>query len=283
VSPLFARYIGIDYSGAATAETPLKGLQVFMAEGGGGAPPRAVAPPDGGRAWTRRGVAAWLGERLAEDAPTLAGVDHSFSLPEAWFARHGVGRDWDALLADFAAHWPTDETGVSVEAVRRGLAGAGAARSGESRWRRLAEVRAGAKSNFHFGAPGSVAKSTHAGLPWLARLRAADRAGARRVHVWPFDGWRAAAGRHVLLEAYPALYSGEFAPEGRGADAHDAFSIAAWTAREDAAGRLAGRLEPALAPAERALAAYEGWVLGVGLEPIRRRRSSRPERSAPSR
>jgi hypothetical protein len=39
---------------------------------------------------------------------------------------------------------------------------------GNSRWRRLTEERAGsAKSVFHFDVQGSVAKSTHAGIPWL--------------------------------------------------------------------------------------------------------------------
>ncbi len=39
-------------------------------------------------------------------------------------------------------------------------------------WRRLSEERSGsAKSVFHFNVPGSVAKSTHAGLPWLRFIR----------------------------------------------------------------------------------------------------------------
>jgi len=40
-----------------------------------------------------------------------------------------------------------------------------------ARWRRLTEHRAGAKSVFHFDVQGSVAKSTHAGLPWLRYIR----------------------------------------------------------------------------------------------------------------
>jgi hypothetical protein len=31
--PLFARYIGVDYSGAETADSSCKGIRVFMAEG----------------------------------------------------------------------------------------------------------------------------------------------------------------------------------------------------------------------------------------------------------
>jgi hypothetical protein len=49
----------------------------------------------------------------------------------------------------------------------------------------VTEVRAGAKSVFHFDVPGSVAKSTHAGLPWLRYIRL----HVPTVHFWPFDGW----------------------------------------------------------------------------------------------
>src|ERR1700758_933845 len=43
-----------------------------------------------------------------------------------------------------------------------------------------------AQSVFHFDVQGSVAKSTHAGIPWLRFIR--QRLG-ERVHFWPFDGW----------------------------------------------------------------------------------------------
>ena len=35
--PFFARYIGIDYSGAQTPTASLKGLRVYLARGEGGA------------------------------------------------------------------------------------------------------------------------------------------------------------------------------------------------------------------------------------------------------
>jgi hypothetical protein len=44
----------------------------------------------------------------------------------------------------------------------------------------------GGKSVFHFDVQGSVAKSTHAGIPWLRFIR--QRLG-ERVHFCPFDGW----------------------------------------------------------------------------------------------
>lgn len=73
--PAFARFVVIDYSGAETPTASLKGLRVYMADGE--APPVEVPPPPSPKKyWTRRGVAAWLVKRLAEDVPTLVGIDH---------------------------------------------------------------------------------------------------------------------------------------------------------------------------------------------------------------
>jgi hypothetical protein len=130
-----------------------------------------------------------------------------------------------------------------------------------ARWRRLTEERTGgAKSVFHFDVQGSVAKSTHAGIPWLRCIR--ERLGPR-VHFWPFDGWDIPAGRSAIAEVYPSLWRRGFAPEGRTGDQHDAFCIAAWLALADRDGTLAGLLKPDLSPAERAAAQVEGWILGV--------------------
>jgi hypothetical protein len=80
----FRRHIGIDYSGAQTPIASLKGLRVFMTEGG--RPPAEVLPPPSPRKyWTRRGIAEWLVERLAEDRATLVGIDHGFSFPLRYF------------------------------------------------------------------------------------------------------------------------------------------------------------------------------------------------------
>lgn len=95
----------------------------------------------------------------------------------------------------------------------------------------MTEIRAGAaKSVFHFDVPGSVAKSTHAGLPWLRFLR--ERLG-NQVHFWPLDGWNIPAGRSVVAEVYPSLWSKGFARAGRSPDQHDAYSTAEWMRRTD--------------------------------------------------
>jgi hypothetical protein len=82
---------------------------------------------------------------------------------------------------------------------------------------------------FHFDVQGSVAKSTHAGIPWLLYLRRLFGAG---LHFWPFDGWSIPAGMSAVVEVYPSLWKHTF-------PAHD---------------------RP---PAERAVAGVEGWILGV--------------------
>ena len=252
----FQRYIGIDYSGAATPTTSLKGLRVYSATPT--QPPREVCPPPGRRKyWTRRGIAEWLATELHEGPPALVGIDHAFSFPLRYFEVHGIPHAWPAFLEDFHHHWPTDGDAMTVEIIRRGR---GKLRLGDSRWRRLTELRARAKSVFHFDVQGSVAKSTHAGLPWLLHLR---RQLGQRVHFWPFDGWTPPAGRSVVAEIYPSLSSRNFAIEDRTPDQHDAYSVARWMRETDALEELGAYFHPKLSTAERDQAETEGWILGM--------------------
>lgn len=255
---MFDCYIGIDYSGAQTPTSSLTGLRVYAADRA--LPPSEVQPPPSPRRyWTRRGIAEWLVGRLSEDRPKLIGIDHGFSFPLRYFDEYHLPHDWPTFLVDFQRHWPTDEDLTYVDFVREGACGNGGARRGNSRWRRLTEERAGAKSVFHFDVPGSVAKSTHAGLPWLRYLRLQ----APSVHFWPFDGWEIPAGRSVVAEVYPSLWSRGFTRDGRDDDQHDAYSVAAWMRRSDLDGTLAEFFAPALAPADRETVQIEGWVLGI--------------------
>jgi hypothetical protein len=169
--PFFTRYISIDYSGAQTPTTSLEGLRVFLADRK--ALPMDVPPPPSPRLyWTRGGIAEWLVERLTEEVPSIVGIDRGFSFPLRYFEVHQLLPDWPTFLDDFQRHRSTDEDNICVDFVRNGTCGNGDARSGNTRWRRLTEERAGtAKSVFHYDVPGQVAKSTHAGLPWLRYLR----------------------------------------------------------------------------------------------------------------
>lgn len=257
--PHFERYLGIDYSGAETPTRSLKGLRVYSATQD--APPAEVLPPPSPRKyWTRRGLAEWLAAELRAGPPTLVGIDHAFSFPLRYFEVHRIPPDWPTFLDDFQRHWPTDRDHVYVDFIRDGTCGHGAARTGDSRWRRMTEGRCRAKSVFHFDVQGSVAKSTHAGLPWLRFLR--QQLGAR-VHFWPFEGWEPPPGRSVIAEIYPALWSKTFPQEDRDSHQHDAYSVSRWMRETDGGDTLSEFFQPSLARAERTLTQLEGWILGL--------------------
>ena len=257
--PSFSRYIGIDYSGAQTPERPLSGLRVQLATPGNAA--CQVDPPPGLRKhWTRRGIAEWLVRELRGGPPALVGIDHGFSFPAAYFEAHDLPKVWEVFLDDFCAHWPTDEN-VYVDFVRSGGSGNAVARGGDRRWRRVTEVRSRtAKSVFHFDVQGSVAKSTHAGLPWLRQLR---RELGSDLHFWPFDGWSPPPDCSVVTEVYPSLWSRCYPREDRTPDQHDAHSVARWMREADAAGILTKCFAPVLSAEDQMTAGYEGWILGV--------------------
>ena len=101
---IFARTIGIDYSGAQTPTASLKGLRVYLTEGDG--PPAEVHPPPSPRKyWTRKGVAHWLVERLAEIRR------HSSASTTAFLSRCDISRftGWSPTGQRFSTtslhHW----------------------------------------------------------------------------------------------------------------------------------------------------------------------------------
>jgi hypothetical protein len=238
----------------------LRGLSAFLAEAAQG-PVEVLPPPSPRKYWTRRGLAEWLAANLVTDPPAIVGIDHGFSFPIEYFRKYGLPLNWPGFLDDFHAHWPTDEANTYVDFVRDGVVGNAAARSGSNKWRRLTERRAGAaKSVFHFDVQGAVAKSTHAGLPWLRYLRGRLK---EKIHFWPFDGWDPPKGSSVVLEVYPALWKHLFQNEGRSAHQQDAFLVAAWLHEADRSGELARQLRGPSDPAERSQAEIEGWILGV--------------------
>ena len=262
--PQFARYLGLDYSGAETAHSSLKGLRLYSATPGT-APTEVLPAPSAKKYWTRKGVAEWLANELRSGPPTLVGIDHGFSFPRRYFDAHKLPPDWPGFLDDFQRHWPTDADNTYVDFVRDGMRGQGALRAGNTRWRRLVEIRCRAKSVFHFDVQGSVAKSTHSGLPWLRYLR--QQLGSR-VHFWPFDGWVPPPNRSVIAEVYPALWNKQYPDEGRTSDQHDAYSVARWMQETDGAGILSAYFQPRLSPDEIEAAIFEGWILGLQEDPV---------------
>jgi hypothetical protein len=259
--PLFHRYIGIDYSGAKTPTSSLPGLRIYST-GTTGEPYEVLPPPSLRKYWTRRGAAEWLSEQLRLNQPTLVGIDHAFSFPLAYFQSHRLSHRWDHFLDDFRRHWPTDGDDITIDMLRHAPQGLASQRNGDSRWRRLTDLRSKtAKSVFHFDVQGQVAKSSHAGIPWLRCLR---RELGSKVHFWPFDGWDIRKSRSAVVEVYPRIWSGEFPLRpGWSRDQHDAYCVAAWLSRADRMGLLSPLLNPVLSDGERRIAQVEGWIMGV--------------------
>ncbi|MDP2238714.1 MAG: hypothetical protein Q8K18_00955 [Burkholderiales bacterium] len=274
----FDLFIDVDYSGAQTPTSRLKELQVYAARPGA-APEQiktpAIAsflasssknPQSAPRYWTRSEIALWLMGLAKEGSRFIAGIDHGFSFPESYFKRYGLA-NWPQFLNDFTRHWPTDEDHVYVDFVRDGnLASKGRApppgtRECSSNEFRLCERwTSSAKSVFQFDVQGSVAKSTHAGIPWLKRIR--EEVGDH-VHFWPFDGWQPPEGRAVIAEIYPSIFRNRYPKQGRTPDEHDAYAVARWLAESAARGSLDRYFNPPLTIEERRIAEREGWILGV--------------------
>ncbi len=185
------------------------------------------------------------------------GIDHGFSFPITYFHRYRLA-SWDAFLADFRTHWPTDGDHIAVDAVRSHNP-----RTGEPDELRLSERwTTTAKSVFWFEGPGTVAKSTHAGLPWLDRIRR-DPLLEGRVHFWPFDGFEVPAGVSIIVEVYPAIFRRRYPDVGRDVHQQDAYATSRWLQEVHNRGFLNRYLKPPLTASEGRLARYEGWILGV--------------------
>jgi hypothetical protein len=253
---MFSRYIGIDYSGAQAPVSRLRSLQVYLADGASDA--AAVPPLDkGARNWCRKEVAVFVREQLIRAEPCIIGIDHGFSFPAAYFERHQID-SWNAFLEHFCEYWPTDRDHMYVDFVREQDPP-----GGTSDEMRLSEMwTASAKSVFQFDMQGSVAKSTHAGIPWLKWLR--DDGGVKsKTCFWPFDGFSFESGRSVVAEIYPSLFRRRYPRRERSSDEQDAYAVAAWLKDMDGRGALAEYFNPPLTLPERRRAKLEGWILGV--------------------
>jgi len=257
--PSFSRYIGIDYSGAETAESSLKAIRVYTATSS--LEPAEERPrSSASKYWSRSALADWLVKQLSAAEPFLVGIDHAFSFPITYFEKYNLPPDWPAFLDEFQRNCPTDES-IYVDFVREGVTGCWNKVTGNPAWLRLTEQwTTSAKSVFQFDIQGAVAKATYAGLPWLRYLR---RELGNKIYFWPFDGWDVPEHKSVVAEVYPSLWMKRFPRQERDNDQHAAYSVSAWLRRADLNGSLPLFFNPHLNPQERKLAEIEGWILGV--------------------
>ena len=259
----FERYIGIDYSGAETPESRIKGLQIY--EASQNAEPSPVRPGLPFRNWSRQHVAHWLLAELQRGAPLLIGIDHGFSFPLSYFERYTLD-SWPAFLDDFCRYWPTDQRYCYVDFIRDGMWWRNHPKPPGERIGSTDELRlcerwtSSAKSVFQFDMQGSVAKSTHSGIPWLRFLR--ERMGDQ-LFFWPFDGWQPPSGVSVIAEVYPSIFRKRYPKNERTVDEQDAYSVARWFEESARRGILDRYFDPQLTLPERRIAALEGWILGV--------------------
>jgi len=257
---LFQRIIAVAYSGAETADSPLKSLRVFVATGAE-EPVEALTLNPARRYWTRREIALWLVDRLREPQRTLVGIDHPFSFPFRYFEHYRLAPDWALFLDDFQRHWPSDDPRTYVDFIRDGNHGAGAARTGSVQWWRHTEsVLPSMRSVFQFEGAGANAKSAHAGIPFLRLIKRECRAV---VHFWPFDGWALPTNKSVVVETFPSLWRNAFPIHARTYHQHAAYVVAAKLARLKHNVTLPPLFAPELHPGIRHEAQIEGWVLGA--------------------
>ncbi|MCR9295717.1 MAG: hypothetical protein NXI32_23610 [bacterium] len=256
----FDLHIGIDYSGRQSPNCRTPALQVYAASGEG-EPSRILSPASSEKTyknWCRKEIAEWLIAQARKKVTFIAGIDHGFAFPSSYYERYGL-KSWPQFLDDFCEHWPTDQDHMYVDFIRDREDPPD--RRGQNSELRLTELwTSSAKSVFQFDVQGSVAKSTHAGLPWLRRIR---REVGDWVHFWPFDGWQVPEGKSVLAEVYPSIFRKRYPNEDRSADQQDAYAVARWLKEADQRGLLERYFDPPLTDQERGVADLEGWILGI--------------------
>lgn len=261
----FGQHIGIDYSGRGKISTRTPTIQVYCCRNRSRDAECVQSPSSSDRTkrnWCRQELAVWLADQLEKDQRLLIGIDHGFSMPISYFERYDL-KSWDTFLEDFCEHWPTHREGIDVDSIRKpnGKLKKRLSRSGATSEFRITEQwTSSAKSVFQFDMQGSVAKSTHTGIPWLHYLRTKFR---KRLHFWPFDGWKPDPQKSVIAEVYPSIFRNRYPREDRTVDQQDAYCVAKWLAAADEERILHRYFDPPITASERTIADREGWILGV--------------------
>lgn len=204
----FARFLAIDWSGAAGARH--KGIALALADLSGGAP-ALIAPPPGG--WSRGDALAFISANADDD--WLIGADLGISLP---FADHGAflpgwasspsdARSLWALIDDICTDDPhlgaasfVDHPEIARHFRRHGAREGDLFGGGRGRLRITEHAQAAMGlapySNFNLVGAAQVGKSSLTGMRVLHRLTG-------RLSVWPIDPLPPSGA--VLCEIYTSL------------------------------------------------------------------------------
>lgn len=261
----FDQYVGIDYSGRGTTATRTSAIQVYQSTRHCHEPECVFSPSssvNSKRNWCRAELVDWLIDQFQQEQRLIACIDHGFSMPLSYFKRYRLD-SWDGFLKDFCNHWPTHHENIEVDSIRKpnGKLNAKLPRTGKANEFRVTERwTSSAKSVFQFDMQGSVAKSTHAGIPWLHTLRTRLHS---KLHFWPFDGWRPDADKSVIAEVFPSIFRNRYPRAERTVDQQDAYCVAKWLAAVDDQGVLSNYFQPPITNEERTVSELEGWILGV--------------------
>ncbi|WP_322903174.1 hypothetical protein [Paenibacillus campi] len=272
--PLFATYVGIDYSGADRPDARIKGLAVAVAQQH--KPFRLQCPPlprhrslqsvqlSKANLWSRRLVYEWLLHELHHSRERMiVGLDHGLSYPSDQLQRLGLS-NWAEFLHWSSRTWKTTWLTMKQSKEQAAYVNSVAKRLVERDF--IPSTKSVTDLDRISGMQGAVSYSTHTGLPWIYRLRQWQRRGLK-VHFWPYDGLHVPDDCHLITEAYPALYRRRITAtasfERLSEHERDAAYIAEWMQARDQSGTLAPYLELAtLSQAEQQIALLEGWVLG---------------------
>ena len=204
VTPRFARFVAIDWSGAKGGRH--KGIAVAIAEAGTAAP--KLVRPD--HVWSRAEVLGWLLATAAQ-APTLFGFDFSFAPP---IAERGEYLPGDATPSDAKGFWAyvdhcsdDEDLGAAsfLERVHRRHFYFGAADGVKARFMHFRQcdkhlnAQGGRKTASAFDAIGAaqVAKASFAGMRLLHRLDG-------KIAIWPMDDLPEHAS--AVVEIYTRIY-----------------------------------------------------------------------------
>lgn len=259
--PKFSIHLGVDYSGQNTPQTRTSAIQVYSAQDQH--KPKRVAPVNLSRPtvknWCRKELADWLFDLVGSNQTFILGLDHGFSFPVSFLSQHQI-TNWTNLLERFSAVWPTNEASVTVDSIRETLPQNSPWLGSATELRLTERWTSSAKSVFQFDVQGSVAKSTHAGIPWLYQLKLKYD---HKIHFWPFDGWEVPHGYSVIAEVYPSIFRNRYSRGNRTVDQQDAYCVARWLQEMDNAKQLSRYLDPPLNSEQRKIARLEGWILGI--------------------